>query len=67
MSVAGEKLLTLQQVRELLQCSRSTAWRLVAERGLRVVRCAGLVRVREGDLAEWLEKHSKPAAPQMLS
>jgi excisionase family DNA binding protein len=54
---AGEKLLTLRDLCARLQCSRTTAWRLINERGLRAVKCGGLVRVRESDLAAWIEKH----------
>ena len=58
MTDAGEKLLTLRDMCDRLQCSRTTVWRLVNERGLRAVRCGGLVRVRESDLDAWLAKHT---------
>ena len=54
----GERLLTLGDVRDRLQISRVTAWRLHAERGLRVVRIGRAIRVRESDLAAWLEKNA---------
>jgi excisionase family DNA binding protein len=54
----AERYLTLRDLCARLQCSRTTAWRLVNERGLRCVRIGGLVRVKESDLAAWIEKHS---------
>jgi len=53
-----EQLLTLKQVSEKLQISRTSCWRLISERGLRAVKSGGLVRVRESDLASWIEKNS---------
>jgi excisionase family DNA binding protein len=55
--MASETLLTLGQVADRLQVSRTTIWRLTHEQGLRTVRCAGVVRVRASDLANWIEKH----------
>ena len=52
------QLLTLAQVSSRLQVSRTTTWRLVNERGMRCVRIGSSVRVREADLAAWLEKHT---------
>ena len=54
----SEQLLTLKQVGERLQASRTSVWRAIHERGLRCVRIGGLVRVKESDLAVWIEKHS---------
>jgi excisionase family DNA binding protein len=59
MNQTQERFLTLTELRERLQVSRSTAWRLVNEHGLRVLRCGGVVRVRESDLQGWIEKHSQ--------
>jgi len=53
----AERYLTLRDLCERLQCSRTTAWRLITERGLRCVRSGGLVRVKESDLAAWIEKN----------
>ena len=53
-----KQLLTLKDIAERLQISSVTAWRLHAERGLRVVRIGRSVRVRESDLEEWLKKNS---------
>jgi len=54
----AERYLTIRDLCERLQCSRTTAWRLIAERGLRCCRSGGLVRVKESDLAAWIEKNS---------
>ena len=53
----AERYLTLRDVAQRLRCSRSTVWRLIKEHGLRVLRCGGITRVRERDLAAWEEKH----------
>jgi excisionase family DNA binding protein len=58
MAVA-ERLLTLAQVRGRLQCSRSTVWKLINERGLRCLCAGGLKRVRESDLEAWLVRHTR--------
>ena len=55
----SEVLLKLAQVRERLQCSRSSVWRAINDRGLPVVRVGGLVRVRERDLEAWVAKYTK--------
>ncbi|MBI5685539.1 MAG: helix-turn-helix domain-containing protein [Verrucomicrobia bacterium] len=41
-----------------LQVSAVMGWRLYAEHGLRVVRIGRAIRVRESDLATWLERNS---------
>jgi excisionase family DNA binding protein len=53
-----KRLLTMKDVAERLQVSGVTAWRLHAERGLRVVRIGRSVRVRESDLEAWLDKNA---------
>jgi len=58
MTAANERLLTLKDVCGRLQISGVTAWRLHAERGMRVVRIGRSVRVRESDLQAWLEKNT---------
>ena len=55
----AERYLTLRDLCARLQCSRTTAWRLINERGLKCVRIGGLVRVKESDLAAWIEKHTQ--------
>jgi excisionase family DNA binding protein len=55
--MSEERFLKLQEVQALLGVSRSTVWRWHAERGLRVVTIGGVVRIRESDLREFLERH----------
>jgi len=57
-NATGERLLTLKDVCARLQISSVTAWRLYAERGLRVVKIGRAVRVRPEDLQAWLERNS---------
>ena len=54
----AERLLTMKELAERLQVSRVTAWRLIAERGLKCIRIGRSVRIRERDLEAWLEKNS---------
>ena len=53
-----DRLLTVKEVCERLQISTVTGWRLYSERGLRVVHIGRSIRVREADLAAWLEKNA---------
>ena len=53
-----EQYLTLRDVAQRFQCSRSTVWRLINDRGLRVVRSGGLVRVSERALQYWIDRNS---------
>ena len=53
----SERFLTLAEVRTSLKVSRSTIWRWQAERGLRVVKIGEIVRIRERDLQDFLNKH----------
>lgn len=55
----GVVLLSLVQVQERCGVSRSTVWRMINEHGLKVVRWAGMIRVKESDLAAWVEKHTQ--------
>ena len=55
--VAAERFLTIQQVCDQLNVSRTTVWRLMHEHGLRVVRIGGIRRIRQSDLEDWLERH----------
>lgn len=52
-----DRFLKLAEVQQLLGVSRSSVWRWHAERGLKVVRVGGLVRVRESDLQAFLTRH----------
>jgi len=64
MLARAERYLTIRDLCERLQCSRTTAWRLISERGLRAVRCGGLLRVRESDLLAWIEQHTQGSDSQ---
>jgi excisionase family DNA binding protein len=55
--MVAERLLTIQDVCDRLNVSRTTVWRLMHEHGLRVIRVGGIRRVREHDLLVWLERH----------
>lgn len=57
-TAGSERLLTMRDVQGRLQVSRVTAWRCVAERGLKCVRIGRSVRIRERDLEAWLERNS---------
>ncbi len=52
-----ERFLTIQDVCNRLNVSRTTVWRLMQEHGLRVVRVGGIRRIRQHDLEVWLERH----------
>jgi len=58
-----DRLLSLAEVRQTVGVSRATIWRWINERGLRVVRVGGVIRVRESDLRAFLERHE--AKPQI--
>jgi len=60
-STSEEKFLRLKDVQNKFGVSRATVFRWHAERGLRVVRVGGVTRVRESDLAEFVERHLKTA------
>jgi excisionase family DNA binding protein len=55
--MSDEKFLRLKDVQEKFGVSRATVWRWTAERGLRVVSVGGVTRIRESDLAEFVERH----------
>jgi excisionase family DNA binding protein len=57
-----EQFLKLKQVQERFSVSRATVWRWTSERGLKVVRIGGSVRVRESDLLAFVEKHLNQSA-----
>jgi excisionase family DNA binding protein len=54
---ATERFLTIQDVCNRLNVSRTTVWRLMHEHGLRAIRIGGIRRIREHDLEVWLERH----------
>ncbi len=55
----AERYLTLREVRERLQVSRPTLYRLTHGAGLRVIRCGGVVRIAESELQRWAAKHTE--------
>jgi excisionase family DNA binding protein len=54
---SNERYLKLKEVQDLFGVSRSTVWRWQAEHGLKIVRVAGVVRIRESCLLAFLERH----------
>jgi excisionase family DNA binding protein len=52
-------LLTAQQAAEIVQCDASTIYRLARQGALRSVRMGGMVRIRRGDLAEYVRQSVK--------
>lgn len=55
--MSEERFLKLKDVQDRLGVSRATVWRWQAERGLRVVSVGGVVRVRESDLMDFINRH----------
>lgn len=53
----NDALLRLQEVQELFQVSRTTVWRWHTERGLKVVRIGGSIRIRQKDLDAFVLRH----------
>jgi excisionase family DNA binding protein len=54
--ISALNLLTLQNVRAVLQCSQSTVEKLVRNGEIEVVRIGRLVRVRPHDLAAYIDR-----------
>ncbi len=50
----SEEFYTLAEVLKILNVSRTTLWRWRNERGLRMVRIQGVIRVRKSDLNSFL-------------
>ena len=50
----SEEFYTLAEVIKILKVSRTTLWRWRNERGLRMVRIHGVIRVRKSDLNSFL-------------
>jgi excisionase family DNA binding protein len=59
--MSEDRFLKLKEVQERFGVSRTTIWRWHAERGLRVVTVGGITRVRESDLARFVEQHLQVA------
>jgi excisionase family DNA binding protein len=55
---SSQKFLTIQEVCDRLNLSRTTIWRLMNQHGLKFVRIGGARRIREQDLEMWLERHT---------
>jgi excisionase family DNA binding protein len=58
MDAASKNFLTIQQVCDRLNLSRTTVWRIMNQHGLRFVRIGSARRIREQDLESWLEQHT---------
>ena len=54
MAGGSEEFYTLAEVIKILKVSRTTLWRWRNERGLRMVRIHGVIRVRKSDLNSFL-------------
>ena len=52
--VDSEAFYTLGEVIKILKVSRTTLWRWRNERGLRMVRIHGVIRIRKSDLGHFL-------------
>lgn len=52
-------LLTVRELREVLQVSRAKAYELIRDPGLRVVRIGRAVRIPKSGLKTWIEKNSQ--------
>ena len=48
--------LTLREVAEMLQISQRTVLRMARRKELRGFKCAGRWRIRESELAKWLQE-----------
>jgi excisionase family DNA binding protein len=60
-----DRLLKLAEVRQRLGVSRSTVWRWMAERGLKVVSIGNVTRIREIDLQAFLTRHESGGRNQV--
>ncbi|MCL4473901.1 MAG: helix-turn-helix domain-containing protein [Actinobacteria bacterium] len=49
-----EKLLTVEQVAEILQVEKATAWRWCREGKIPAAKIGRLYRIKERDLSSWL-------------
>lgn len=52
----SEAFYTLGEVTKILKVSRTTLWRWRNERGLRMVRIHGVIRIRKSDLGSFLDR-----------
>lgn len=58
-ATAASVLIRPAEVAELLSCSTSKAYQLIAERRIPSVRIAGSVRVPRAALMAWIERHTE--------
>jgi len=56
----AERVLTVEEVAELLRCTRSTVYRLIEEEGLPAFRVGRRYRVLSTLLIGWMEERSRP-------
>lgn len=54
-----EQIMTVPQVAEYLKISKSKIYYLVQRKEIPHVRIGRNVRIRESDLAKWMEKHQE--------
>jgi excisionase family DNA binding protein len=57
MSMNEQRLLTVPEMAERLNVSRSKGWQLAQRGDIPVVRIGRSVRVPEAELAEWIKQH----------
>lgn len=57
---ATERVLTVEDVAELLHCTRDTVYRLIEEEGLPAFRIGRKYRVLSTLFIGWMEEHSRP-------
>jgi len=56
----ADKILTVPEVAIYLRISKSKIYYLVQRKEIPHVRIGRNVRIKESDLAKWLEKHNNP-------
>jgi len=56
----AERVLTVEEVAEMLRCTRSTVYRLIEEEGLPAFRVGRRYRVLSTLLIGWMEERSRP-------
>jgi excisionase family DNA binding protein len=56
MNESQDRFLTMKEVRQRLNLSRTTVWRWVTERGLKAVKVGNVARIRETDLQAFLKR-----------
>jgi len=57
---AAERVLTVEEVAELLRCTRSTVYRLIEEEGLPASRLGKRYRILSDLLIGWMEERARP-------